>query len=342
MAKDKILILAVDRDNDLGRKTPIKGLVQGKEQVLKAATALGMADPEDSDVNAMFQAVRVFEDVKNQFSAHVAVLTGDRDVGIKSDKRIADQLVTVLKKFKATGAIVVTDGSEDEQIFPIIQSRVPIISVKRVVFKQNEQLETGYYKIKDFIQESLDNPKYSRLVFGLPAIILILLGIFGIEGFRVVIGILGAYLLIKGFKLEKYILGATEEVSTAFTRRRFVFFMYLIAGILFIIGTYRGFLIYSGPVEFGIFELIASFLSASVFLYFAGGTLAWVGRSLRVEGRGFKKVLSVIIFGFSIAWVIFNSAELIINPALSALSFILSIAVGFVLIFAALLIEWKS
>lgn len=345
MAKDKILVLTVDRDNDLGRKTRFKGPVLGREAMLKAAQALGLADPEDSDFNAMFQAVRVFDDIRKKFKSEVAILTGDKDVGIVSDKAVSDQLTKILKKFPATGIIFVSDGSEDEQLLPIIQSRVPIISVKKVIVKQSEELETGYYKIKDFIKESVDNPKFSRLVFGIPAIVLVLLAIFGVEGVRVVIGVVGIYLLIKGFKLEDYALAAIDEVSTALTKRRFVFFLYVIAGIFLVLGTYRGFVSIQDhlvPSEFGFFEATALFLSASIFFYFLTGSFAWVGRNIRIGKRSVKKVISVLIFGFSISWVIFNSAELINNPELSGLNFILSIVVGFILIFVALLIEWKS
>jgi len=342
MPKDKVLVLSVDRDNDIGMKTRFRGPILGREEVLKAANALGLSDPEDSDFNALFQAVRIFDDIKKQFTSQVAVLTGDRDVGVKSDKEISDQLSSILKKFQATGVIFVSDGTEDEQIIPIIQSRVPIISVKRVIVKQSEQLETGYYKIKDFLKESVDNPKFARIVFGLPAIILILLGIFGVEGFRVVIGLLGAYLLIKGFKLEHYFLSAADEVSTSLTRRRFVFFLYVMAAIFFAMASYRGYQIISELMETGLFEMAAGFLSASIFFFFISGTLVWLGRSIRLGTRSSKKVLSVTIFGFSIAWVVFNSAELIIRPEISALNFILSIVVGFALIFVALLIEWKA
>lgn len=342
MAKEKILVLSVDRDNDIGVKAKVRGPLIGKEAVLKGATALGMADPEDSDMNAMFQALHTLSEVKKQYTAEVAVLTGDRQVGIKSDKIVSDQLLKVLKRFRATGVIFISDGTEDEQLLPIIQSRVPIISVQRVIVKQSEQLESGYYKIKDFLKESMDNPKFSRLVFGLPAIILLLLGIFGVEGFRVVIGLLGIYLLIKGFKLEQYFLGAVDEVSTALTRKRFVFFLYLMTAVFFVLASYEGWTSIADSLEASFFEVLASFLSASIFLYYVSGFLALVGRSLAFEKRSGRKLLALGIFGFSIAWVIFNAAELIINPNLSALTFILSIVGGFAMIFLALFIEWKS
>ena len=67
--KDRILILSVDRDDDVGRKTSHKGPVMGREKVLSVANALGLADPEDSDFNALFQAVRYFDEMKKQFPA---------------------------------------------------------------------------------------------------------------------------------------------------------------------------------------------------------------------------------------------------------------------------------
>jgi len=186
--KEKVLIVSVDRDDDLGRKSKVRGPVVGREAVLKAAEALGLADAEESDFNAMFQAVRLYDDMKRQYDVEVAILTGHDNVGIQSDREVNKQLVSVLSRFQADYAIVVTDGTEDEHVMPIIQSRVPILSVRRVVVKQSEELESTYYKIKDFISESLDNPKFARLVFGLPAVALLLYALFGIDGWRLIVG----------------------------------------------------------------------------------------------------------------------------------------------------------
>ena len=45
----RVLVLTVDRDNDLGIKTSIRGPVVGRRQVLTAALKLGIADPEERD-----------------------------------------------------------------------------------------------------------------------------------------------------------------------------------------------------------------------------------------------------------------------------------------------------
>jgi putative membrane protein len=91
MAKERILVLSVDRDNDIGEKTKFKGPIIGREAVIKAAVALGCKDPGDSDLNALFQSVRVYDDMKKDCTAEVAVVTGKRDVGIASDREITSQ-----------------------------------------------------------------------------------------------------------------------------------------------------------------------------------------------------------------------------------------------------------
>ena len=53
----RTLVLTVDRDNDLGLKTGIRGPVVGRRQVMAAALKLGIADPEESDTNAMLGAL---------------------------------------------------------------------------------------------------------------------------------------------------------------------------------------------------------------------------------------------------------------------------------------------
>ena len=77
MAKTKLLVLCVDRDDDLGIKAKIKGPVVGRDAVLKAATKLGLADPEDSDLNAIFEALRVYDSLPKDVVKEVAVVTGN-------------------------------------------------------------------------------------------------------------------------------------------------------------------------------------------------------------------------------------------------------------------------
>ncbi len=339
--KERILVLNVDRDDDLGIKTGIKGPLLGKEKVVKAATALAIADPEESDANAMFQAVRLYNEMRKKYKAEVAVITGDRNVGVASDRKIAEQFSSILKKWQADSILFVTDGSEDEHIIPIIQSRVPILSINRVIVKQAEHLESTYYRIKDFIRDSMEDPKMSKLVFGLPALVLIIYALFGVQGWRAILGVVGVYLFIKGFNLDDYVIGAVEEFKTSLTRRRFAFFAYIVGIAFAALASYRGYTASLEWLSIGLFEAISSFMAASVYFYFMSVTVAWLGRGISMGSITKSKMVSIPLFGFAVSLVVFNSAQLILNPEVSALNFLLSIFVGFGMLFLALVLEWK-
>ena len=64
--KRKILILCVDRDNDIGVKTDIETPIIGKENNLEAASNLALIDPEESDANAIFGAVRTYDTLSEE------------------------------------------------------------------------------------------------------------------------------------------------------------------------------------------------------------------------------------------------------------------------------------
>ena len=48
---------------------------------------------------------------------------------------------------------MISDGAEDEQILPIIQSRINVSSVQRVIVKQSETAESTYYILKRTFDE---------------------------------------------------------------------------------------------------------------------------------------------------------------------------------------------
>ncbi len=140
------LILCVDRDDDLGRKAGVKGPIIGRKNNLDAALALALADPEDSDANAIFAAVSLYDRMKKEGKdIEVATLTGHENVGIKSDEIIAKQLDKVIRKVKPKNVIFVSDGSEDEYILPLVTSRVPIAHMRKVIVRQSKNIESTYY-----------------------------------------------------------------------------------------------------------------------------------------------------------------------------------------------------
>src|SRR3990172_9962723 len=82
-------------------------------------------------------------------------------VGLRADMRIAEQLDRILEQLKPDRAILVSDGAEDESVLPIIQSRIKVDAVHRIIVKQHENLESTYYIIK----KAFNDPKISHTFF---------------------------------------------------------------------------------------------------------------------------------------------------------------------------------
>jgi putative membrane protein len=141
----KILVLCVDRDDDLGTKSGVNGPVIGREENLKATIALGLADPEEADTNTILSGLQLYDDlIKRGMEAEIATISGDSRVGFRSDLILSNQLENVLEVVKPDRAILVSDGVEDEAIYPIVASRIKIDSVRRVFVKQSPSIEGTY------------------------------------------------------------------------------------------------------------------------------------------------------------------------------------------------------
>lgn len=236
MAKtSKVLIVCADRDNDLGRKADVKGPIIGREKNLEAAAKLAVADPGESDANAMFAAVKAYDEVKRKYpKVEVVTLTGHGKFGLEADRRINDQLDAVLKKFPADGFILVTDGAEDDQILPILQSRGKLISKQMVIIKQAKEIESTYYTIK----EALKDPTLALIVFGIPGIIMLLIAAQPSVGLQVAIGGIGAFLIIYGFGIYDRAMRVIRSVTSAISVQRTSLPFYLAVIMLFIFGLY--------------------------------------------------------------------------------------------------------
>ncbi len=150
----KTLVLCVDRDDDLGIKAGVNGPVIGRKENLDAALALGLADPEEVDTNAILSGLQLYDDLtKRGIDAEIATISGDSHVGFQSDLILTTQLENVLEVVKPDRAILVSDGAEDESIYPVISSRIKIDSVRRVYVKQSKSIEGTYYMIVKTLQD---------------------------------------------------------------------------------------------------------------------------------------------------------------------------------------------
>ncbi len=80
-----LLVIAIDRDNDLGRKTGIRSPVIGREANIRASLELGLSDPEESDTNTMLAAIKTYDQLLEKGKkVEVVTICGDVRVGTKS------------------------------------------------------------------------------------------------------------------------------------------------------------------------------------------------------------------------------------------------------------------
>ncbi|RQG91847.1 DUF373 family protein [Natrarchaeobius chitinivorans] len=243
-----LLVLCVDLDDDLGRKTGFSTPVIGRDPVEEAAVALATADPEDSDVNVIFQGLHVYDDLtERDESVEVAVVTGNEEDDVSANREVGDEVDTVLASLSTAEdvtALVITDGAQDESVIPIIRSRVPIDGVRRVVVRQAQNLESMYYTIK----QVLDDPETRGTVL-IPLGILLLiypLALIGsaleLPGF--VLGttsaLLGLYLISRGLGLGDRLDSAVERGRRSLYAGRTTLLAYVVAAALVVLGGVSG------------------------------------------------------------------------------------------------------
>jgi putative membrane protein len=243
-----LLVLCVDLDDDVGRKTDFETPVVGRDAVEAAAVALATVDPEDSDVNVLFQGVHLHDDLRSGGeSVEVATITGNEKADVSANREVGAELDRVLAGL-ATGesvsAIVVTDGAQDESVVPVIRSRVPVDGVRRVVVRQAQDLESMYYTIK----QVLNDPE-TRGTILVPLGILLLIyplvavaDLLGLPGsvFGMLSALLGLYVLFRGLGLEETVDEYAERGRQLLYTGRVTLITYVVAAALMFIGGVGG------------------------------------------------------------------------------------------------------
>jgi putative membrane protein len=206
---NKLLVICVDRDNDVGEKAGIKTPVIGRDACIEAAQRLALEDPEDADSNSIFAAIKTYEDlISKGYQAEVITVAGVASRGVQADEKILEETKKVLEKFSANGAVIVSDGEDDESVVPVIQNVLPVISVQRVVMKVSRSVEYSYAVFGKYLKMIAYDTKYSKFFLGVPGILLLIGGIATVVGYTaeitaVLISILGGAFLIRAFDIDR-------------------------------------------------------------------------------------------------------------------------------------------
>jgi len=323
-----VLVVAVDRDDDFGRKAKVAGPILGRKANLNAAAKLALSDPEDSDSNCTFAAVKKFEEAKRLYAnVEVVTLTGVGKFGLESDKRISEQLDEVLEKFPADSFILVTDGAEDDQVMPILQSRAPVISKQTVIVKQAKEIEGTYYAVK----EALRDPFLQKVVFGIPGIILLILIAMPSIGGQLVFGAIGAFMLIYGFGIFDRVAGIFRTIGKSISTQRSSFPFYIATVFVFgfgIISSYTAFTDIPGDIvpksiEAAVQLVFFTFIAAELF--FLGKTIDLIHfkRAYRIRNYFLSGIAIILI------WFILDSGRSVIVANSDLSSFLITIVASF-------------
>ena len=174
----KTLILAVDRDDDFGEKGGVESPVIGFDNCLRAAEALALADPEDSDINSLYGALSEYRDMEADPSSgdfEIALICGYKTVGRKADDILITQMMEVCDQVKPDRVLLVVDGAEDADVSNNLSHIAPVFSVKKIFVKQAPGVESMLY----FLKRNIEDPeKRRRFLTPLSWIIMLVAGIY--------------------------------------------------------------------------------------------------------------------------------------------------------------------
>lgn len=355
--KENVLVLCVDRDGDIGAKASLKTPICGREQNLSAAVAFALKDPEEPDANAMFEAIRVFDHLRKEGKPHedfqIATISGSEFGDVSADRKLVSELNEVLTNFKANEVVLVTDGYQDELVLPLIESRVAVSSVRRIVIKHSKSIEETAAVFSRYLKRLVEDPRYSRPLLGIPGILLIVLVILSFYNLLALTGlvflvILGGTLFIKGFGVDKAAKNAVKWARDyepppvpvqigSFTTA---------AGLLSVgIGVYLGLSeVSSGLLTFPTLGELPSLLGR--FIQYAS-TLIVIGVSVLLSGRAIKwyferdpRLLRTVVIIAVVAWssqIALQVSQILINPTSEYAGLVVSILVGILVGLSSLL-----
>ncbi|MDH5482299.1 MAG: DUF373 family protein [Candidatus Bathyarchaeota archaeon] len=358
----RILILCVDRDGDLGSKTGVKTPLVGRKENLAAAVDLALKDPEEPDANAMFEAIRLHDRLQDEKKPEevfeIATISGNELGGVGADRKIVVELGELLNSFSANEVILVTDGYSDEAVLPLVESRVPVSSVRRIVIKHSESIEETAALFRRYLRMIIENPRYSRIALGLPGLLFLILSIFTIFNLLDIfwiafIFVLGTFMLGKGFgidRLAKNFYQWIKEYSPPPIRVQTTNFA-AVAGVLCIgIGAYLGLttvaLNITMPQDLAGFlgilpQAIGFFIKDSNTLIVLGICVMLLGRAIRWYLERDVRVLRNAALIVSTAWsrqIIDATSDVLIRPELGYEKLIFSIVVGILIGIASILV----
>jgi len=360
----RILILCVDRDDDLETKAGIKTPLMGRKDNIDAAVSLALHDPEEPDANAMFEAIRLNDRLQNEKKPdetfEVATIAGSELGGVSADRQLVNELNTVMASFNANEVILVSDGYSDEAILPLVESRVPVSSVRRIVIKHSESIEETAALFSKYIRLLFNDPRYSRIAIGLPGLLILIFGIlYFFPGylnyyFLVIVLVLGAFLLGKGFGVDRAARNFykwAREYTPPPLPIQIANYTAIVGILCLVISVYLGISsvvtnMPTAPTDLSgwisaLPTITSWFIRGMMDLVVVGMGTIMFGRSIRLyferDVRMLRNAALIVLIGWS-RWILKETADLLLSPGIGYDHLIFSIFVGVLIGIASVLV----
>jgi putative membrane protein len=354
----RIFILCVDRDDDLGEKAGVKTPIVGREENLNAAVALALRDPEEPDANAIFEAVRIYDHLlgegKSEEVFKIATISGSELGWVEADRKIVAELNELLGSFPANEVILVTDGYSDEAVLPLVESRVPVSSVRRIVVRHSQSIEETAALFTRYLKMIMENPRYSRIALGLPGLLFLILGILSIFNLLyfywiAFIFVFSVFMLVKGFRVDKTFenfIKWMKEYSPPPLPVQISNYSTVAGFLCIIIGTYLGTTKIPIPTDIASWisdfpRIIGFFIQGSMDLIVVGVCVVLFGRAIRWYFEHDIKLLRNTAVMVTVAWsrwILAGTAEALITQGMSYEKLIFSVIVGVLIGIASVLV----
>jgi putative membrane protein len=277
---------------------------------------------------------------------------------VEADRKIVAELNELLGLFTANEVILVTDGYSDQAVLPLVQSRVPVSSVRRIVVKHSESIEETAALFTRYLKMIVENPRYSRIALGLPGLLFLILGILSIFNMLyyywiAFIFVLSAFMLVKGFGIDrttKNFIHWIREYSPPPLQQQISNYS-AIAGVLCIlVSIYLGWNTAATGIALpsnsaGWLSILPQFtgylIRGAMGLMVIGVILVLLGRAVRWYFERDVKLLRNAALIVTVAWfteILDATSDMLINPKMSSDKLIFSIVIGILIGIASVLV----
>ncbi len=325
----RILVLAVDYDDDVS-KAGVETPVLGRSRLVDAALKFGEVFPDDSDLNVLFHALHLYEELRaKEYEPEVALISGSSESHVEAGRRLMEQLSRVIDATGVTDVILVLDSVEDELVIPIVQGRANIVAIERVVVEQLRGVEETYVLLGRYLRKAIEDPKYSKVFFGLPGLLFIVYALvssspYAEYAWTVTLGVLGTFMVIRGFHIPELIM-RKWYASSIYRVTTVISLASTLIGAAFLVGALVAQGFSADARSLGIYmKTFVPFLALSVVVLYSGRLTSKI---LRRSVRAWRDVVAVV-FTILIAVYVNRVADLVASyPGLDIITILYDLGV---------------